>query len=130
MPEPPRPADDHSRYVNLPELSVDGLHASETLNGVTAVTRKFPGVVGLVLSIHHAYAGKTNNSAKTIPVKPAFIRKLLSSADLYLIVIKTPFLTGHLLAGEVPRLQCKIHEPHNRFPGRPLQLADRLSALQ
>jgi len=75
MPPPLSPADDQSRYENLPELSFDGLHASETLNGVTPVTRKFPGAVGLIVS-RHAKAGKTNASTKTIPAKPAFTRKL------------------------------------------------------
>jgi hypothetical protein len=32
--------------VKFPELSLEGLHASETLNGVLAETRKFPGFVG------------------------------------------------------------------------------------
>src|SRR5262245_40637331 len=40
------PTEDARVYVKLPELSVEGLHASETLKDVLAVTRKFPGLVG------------------------------------------------------------------------------------
>jgi hypothetical protein len=33
-------------YVTLPELSVEGFHARETLYGVMPVTRRLVGVVG------------------------------------------------------------------------------------
>src|SRR5688500_17437678 len=114
MPAPVNPADDHSRYENLPELSFDGLHARETLNGVTPVTRKFPGAVGLMLS-SQAYAGKANASAKTIPI----IRKLLNRRNLQLLVITVPFpqpifCAGHTQTGS----SMRMHEPHNGFPTR------------
>jgi len=85
--------------VNLPELSVEGLHASETLNGVTAVTRKFFGAVGLVVS-RHANAGKANvnASAKTNPLKHAFTGKLLSGKNFHLLVINEPFLNRQVVA--------------------------------
>ena len=86
MPESPSPADDQSRYENLPELSFDGLHASETLNGVIAVTRKFFGAAGLIVS-RHANAGKTNASAKTVPLILQFHRKSLSRDTLDPFVI-------------------------------------------
>jgi hypothetical protein len=81
--------------VNLPELSVDGLHASETLKGVTAVTRKFFGAVGLIVSRHHADAGKANVNAsvKTIPFKHTLTRKSFRTDNLHPFVIKEPFLS-------------------------------------
>jgi hypothetical protein len=62
-------------------MSVEGLHASETLNGVTAVTRKFLGVVGLILS-PQANADETNTNANSSLVKLAFTRKCLSKQGL------------------------------------------------
>jgi hypothetical protein len=84
----------------LPELSVDGLHARETLNGVTAVTRKFLGAVGLIVS-RHAKAGKANinANARTTPLKHAFARKLLTKEDLHSLVINEPFSNAHFVGG-------------------------------
>jgi hypothetical protein len=39
-----------TEYVKLPELSVDAPQASDTELALTAVTRRFVGVVGLVRS--------------------------------------------------------------------------------
>jgi hypothetical protein len=75
-------------------LSVEGPHASETLNGVTPVTLKFVGVVGLILSFHHqADAGlaNVNASAKTAPFNHRLDPKPRDVTSMHLFVISDPF---------------------------------------
>jgi hypothetical protein len=77
-------------------LSVEGPHANETLKGVTPVTLKFVGVVGLIRSLPHqaAYAGlaNVNASAKTIPFNHRLDPKPRDVTSLQLFLINDPFM--------------------------------------
>ena len=71
-----------TEYVTLPELSVDGSQASETLFWLRLVTRRLVGVVGGVRSFDVAAAtAPTTTSARTrANVAPAVRRTTASFA--------------------------------------------------
>jgi hypothetical protein len=80
---------------------VDGLHASETLNGVTAVTRKFFGVVGFVLSPQaSADPAEVITSPNARILKHEVRRKLLNKEKLHAFDIIGPFSIGDRVTGD------------------------------
>jgi hypothetical protein len=58
-------------YDAIPELSFDAVQASDTLYGVTPVTRKFVGAVGELLSRPPARAGDGPTTAVRIRARAA-----------------------------------------------------------
>jgi hypothetical protein len=74
--------------MTLPELSVEGFHASDTVYGVMPVTRRFVGVVGGFRSpaADAGETGKINTSTSRLAASAGSLEKSR------IFILFTPFL--------------------------------------